>query len=88
VAGLRRISGRHQAEYAMTLTDTSVRSWVNDRAASPSVLAPAIDASQQRSVLPRRKSAWEPDTELFEQLRSVDVREIFESAARDRPYHA
>ena len=73
---------------ARFVAETPIRFWSNDHAPRASILAPAIDAPQQRFVLPPRKSARELDAQLFEQLRSADVREIFESAAHDRPHHA
>ena len=50
--------------------------WPNDDAACASVLAPAIDASEERFVLLAGKSPWKLDAQLFEELHGVDVGEL------------
>jgi hypothetical protein len=66
---------RSLATWFVTTSPVGLRA--DDYASGTSVLAPAIDASEERLVLPDSKSAGELDADLFEELRCADVRECF-----------
>jgi hypothetical protein len=59
------------------VADSPVGLRADDDASRTSVLAPAIDASEECFVLPEGKSARELEAEFFEELYCVDVGERF-----------